>query len=67
MKFFTGIKNYVQESYSELIQKVTWPSWNELQASAITVMVASVVISLVVLVMDMVFKYGMNFIYTIFS
>ncbi len=67
MSFFGRINNYVKESYAELVQKVSWPSWNELQASSITVMIASVVIAIIVLVMDLIFKYGMNFIYSIFS
>jgi preprotein translocase subunit SecE len=66
-KFFGKIQNYINESYTELVQKVTWPSWNELQGSAITVMVASVVIAIVVLIMDLIFKYGMTFIYSMFS
>jgi preprotein translocase subunit SecE len=67
MKLFAGIQNYFRESYAELVQKVTWPTWNELQGSAITVMVASVVIAIIVLVIDLVFKYGLNFVYSIFS
>lgn len=67
MKFFRKVKNYVQESYTELTQKVSWPTWTDLQGSAIIVMVASVIIALVVLLMDVVFKYGVNFIYSIFS
>ena len=32
---------YIKESYNELVQKVSWPSWEELQSSAIVVMIAS--------------------------
>ena len=67
MKFFSKIKLYIQESYEELIHKVTWPTWNELQGSAITVMIASVIFAIIVLIMDLVFKYGVNFIYRLFS
>jgi len=67
MKFFNKIKLYIQESYTELMHKVTWPTWNDLQGSAITVMIASVIIAIIVLVMDIVFKYGVNFIYRLFS
>ena len=57
------IKTYIKESYNELVHKVSWPTWSQLQSSAIVVMVGSVVLSLIVLVMDLVFKNGMEFIY----
>ena len=33
--------NYVKESYNELVNKVTWPTFLQLQNSTIVVMVAS--------------------------
>jgi len=57
----------MQESYRELVHKVTWPSWKELQGSAILVMVASLIIALVVAVMDLGFKNLMNIIYGLFT
>ena len=61
-----SIKTYVKESYNELMHKVTWPTWKELQSSAIIVMVASIIIALVIFVMDFVFENLMNFIYSLF-
>ncbi len=58
---------YLQESYRELVHKVTWPSWKELQGSAILVMIASLIIALVVAVMDLGFKNLMNIIYGLFT
>ncbi|MFN8206209.1 MAG: preprotein translocase subunit SecE [Bacteroidales bacterium] len=58
-----GIKTYITESYKELVQKVTWPSWAELQSSALVVMVATLIIALVVLVMDLAFKNLMEVVY----
>jgi preprotein translocase subunit SecE len=49
------ITNYVQESYSELVNKVTWPSTADLQSSTVIVAVASLVISLVIFAMDFIF------------
>jgi len=49
------------------MHKVTWPSWKELQGSAILVMVASLLIALVVAVMDLGFKNLMSVIYGLFS
>jgi preprotein translocase subunit SecE len=47
------IVNYVKESYVELMQKVSWPTFAELQNSAVVVFVASLIIALVVFLMDM--------------
>jgi preprotein translocase subunit SecE len=62
-----GISTYFQETYKELVHKVTWPSWKELQGSAILVMVSSLIIALAVALMDLVFKNIMSTIYGLFS
>ena len=46
---------YVKSSYDELVHKVSWPTFKELQSSAVVVAVAAIVIALVVFVMDIVF------------
>jgi len=53
-----SIKTYITESYNELIHKVSWPSWAELQSSAVLVFVSSLIIALLVFLMDYVF--GVN-------
>jgi len=55
--------NYVKESYNELVNKVTWPSFAQLQNSTIVVMVASVLFAIVVLAMDLSFENIMASIY----
>ena len=55
-----GLKTYVKESYNELVNKTSWPTWSELQSSAIVVLVAMFIISLVVLVMDLAFSFVMR-------
>jgi len=60
------IIRYFKEAYSELVYKVTWPSWEELQGSAIVVMIASFIIALVIALMDLAFKNLMTGIYGIF-
>jgi preprotein translocase subunit SecE len=60
------IVQYFKESYAELVHKVTWPSWEELQGSAILVMVASLIVALIVAGMEIVFKNLMTGIYSIF-
>ena len=60
------IGTYVKESFNELVHKTTWPTWKELQSSALIVMVASIIIALVIFVMDLAFKNIMDFIYRLF-
>jgi preprotein translocase subunit SecE len=43
---------YIKDSYDELMHKVSWPTWSELQSSAIVVSIASLLIALVVYLMD---------------
>ena len=57
--------NYLKESYVELTKKVTWPTWEKLQSSAIVVMVASVIFAVVIFAMDFCFQHLMSFIYTL--
>jgi preprotein translocase subunit SecE len=57
------IKLYIEESYQELFHKVSWPTWPELQSSAIIVMVASGIIALIVLGMDSSFRFIMENLY----
>jgi preprotein translocase subunit SecE len=51
------VANYLQETYNELIHKVSWPSWADLQSSSIVVMVASLIIAVVVFAMDGSFDF----------
>ncbi|MDX9769134.1 MAG: preprotein translocase subunit SecE [Tenuifilaceae bacterium] len=57
------IKAYLQEVYTELIHKVSWPTWKDLQSSALIVMIASLLIALVIFVMDITFENVMDVIY----
>ena len=59
-------KTYIDETTNELFHKVTWPSWSELQSSAIVVAIASVIIALIVFLMDFTFNKGMEAIYHLF-
>ena len=54
-KFFQRISNYVKESYYELVNKVSWPTLQEVTSSSVVVLSASVIIALVILVMDLAF------------
>ena len=59
------ISNYFRDSYKELLEKVTWPSWTQLQQSTVIVLVATVIITAVVWLMDLASNALLTFIYSI--
>ena len=61
-----SISAYIKESYDEWMHKVSWPTWSELQNSAIVVSVASLIIALVVYLMDISFSTVLDKFYTMF-
>jgi preprotein translocase subunit SecE len=61
------ITTYFRESYKELLEKVTWPSWSELQQSTVIVLVATLVITLIVWIMDLVSSSILHLIYSFFG
>jgi preprotein translocase subunit SecE len=54
---------YIKECYIELKDKVSWPTWDELQSSVIVVMIASLIIALTIFLMDVGFQAIMNLFY----
>ncbi len=58
-----NITLYIKESYNELVNKVTWPTWASLQSNTILVLVASLIFALIVFVMDLISKQTLNLIY----
>lgn len=58
--------NYIKDVYIELTEKVSWPSWTELQSSAIVVMIASAIIAITISAMDFGFKAMMDTVYSMF-
>ena len=61
------VSNYFKESYKELMEKVTWPGWVQLQQSTIIVLVATLVITGVVWAMDLIAQSGLKLIYSFFG
>ncbi len=59
------ISLYVKESYNELVNKVTWPTWPNLYSSAVLVVVASIIIALIIFVMDVISKGILKWIYNL--
>lgn len=60
-----SLKLYIKESYNELLNKVTWPTWANLQGSTIVVLVASLILALVIFLMDTVSNSLLTFIYNL--
>ena len=63
MKVFNKLFADIQESYSELVYKVSWPTRTQLVNSAMIVLVASIILSLVRWGVDEVINFVMQFIY----
>jgi preprotein translocase subunit SecE len=61
------ITTYFRESYKELLEKTTWPTWPQLQQSTVIVLVATILITLIVWVMDMVSSSILHFVYSLFG
>jgi len=60
------LRTYIEESADELLHKVSWPTWSELQSSGVVVMIASIIISLIIFLMDSTFSRAMEYIYSLF-
>ncbi len=60
------IRAYLSETYDELIHKVSWPTWSELQSSAVVVSIASLIIAAVVYLMDTTFSSILKQFYRLF-
>jgi preprotein translocase subunit SecE len=56
---------YFEEAYDELMHKVTWPTWDELQQSAVVVLITAVIISFIVLGIDITFKTTTTLLYNV--
>ena len=59
-----NVAEYIKESYIELTEKVTWPTWRELQSSAVLVLIAAIIIAMVIFGMDQIIGYLLNQFYT---
>ena len=62
-KFFNNRLTDIKESYNELVNKVSWPTKSELANSTIIVMVASIVASLVIWLIDLGINSLMHVVY----
>ncbi len=60
-----GLILAIKESYNELLHKVTWPSFQNLLSSTTVVLIASAIIALIVLVMDIASNNVLKVIYSL--
>ncbi len=58
---------YFKESYHELLEKVSWPTWNQLQQSTVIVLVATAFITALVGLMDLASSWLLKWIYSLFQ
>ena len=61
------ISTYFKDSYRELVEKVTWPTWMQLQQSTVIVLIANVIITLLVGIMDLGSNQLLKLIYSLFK
>ena len=60
------ITAYFRDIKDELVNKVSWPTWEELTESTIIVLVASIIFALIIWLMDTIFGYGLSWFYDLF-
>ena len=58
---------YLKDSYKELVEKVTWPTWEQLQQSTMIVLGATLFITALVGIMDFIANGSMKLIYGLFK
>jgi preprotein translocase subunit SecE len=56
-----GFVNYIKESFGELKNNVSWPTWSESQKLTVLVAVFSVVFSLIIWGIDTAFSKVISF------
>ena len=56
---------YIQGAYDELVHKVSWPSWDELQQTTAIVLVALALITLLIFGMDIAADKVMTMLYSL--
>lgn len=59
------VRSYLKDVFVELSERVTWPKWDQLMESTTIVLVAMLIISVAVWLVDLGLTYLLNAIYTI--
>jgi preprotein translocase subunit SecE len=61
------IQSYFKDSYRELLEKVTWPNWQQLQQSTMIVLISTLIITAIIWVLDFGSNSVLKFIYSLFK
>ena len=61
------ISLFIRDSYKEMMQKVTWPNWEQLQQSTMIVLAATILITFMVWIMDTAVNAVLKFVYSLFK
>lgn len=61
------LQAYFRDSYQELVEKVSWPTWAQLQQSTSIVLAATLVITAIVWLMDLGSSNILKFVYSLFK
>ncbi|RYF73961.1 MAG: preprotein translocase subunit SecE [Cytophagaceae bacterium] len=60
------VTTFLKHSWEEVQHNVTWPKFNDLQASSSLVLIASLIFALLVGLIDYLFENGLNLFYQSF-
>ncbi|MBK9734581.1 MAG: preprotein translocase subunit SecE [Saprospiraceae bacterium] len=60
-----NIRLYLRESYDELINHVTWPTWDELLSSGKLVVVGTIILSLLIFAFDFISNNALKALYNL--
>lgn len=60
------VTTYINDTVEEMRDKVSWPTYAELQRSSVLVLIGSLIFALVVGAMDFVFDTGLTWFYNQF-
>ncbi len=61
------LKNMWNLTVDELLNKVSWPTWDQLRESAIIVLIASIIFSALVFLLDLGLGKGLEIFYGLFK
>jgi len=64
---FGRINNYFREAKDEWVNKVSWPTWEELRESTWIVLIASLIFALVIWALDSVLGVTLTQFYKLFK
>lgn len=59
--------NYIEQAYDELIHKVSWPTWSELQQSTLITLVSVLMLTAVIFLMDGASDFVLKGFYNLFK